>query len=63
MSKRTVQRVQFVMRGIAIAGWLTGIAALLLCMVELIPRETGAWIAGSGALAFMLGLLFGGCLA
>lgn len=62
MSKRTVHKVQTVMRVLAVLGWIAFIGALLCCMAGCITRETGAWITGIGTILFTLGVIFGGCL-
>lgn len=62
MSKRTVRRVQCVMRGLGVFGWLVFIGALLACMGGFCAREIAAIAAAGGLFAFTLGIVFGGYL-
>lgn len=62
MSKRTVHRIQCVMRTIGVFGWLVFIGAMLACMGGFCAREVSAIAAAGGLLAFTLGVVFGGCL-
>ena len=62
MSKKTVRRVQGVMRTLAVLGWLAFIGVLLAYMGGFCPREISALVAGGGLVFFTLGIVFGGCM-